>query len=221
MRSATPAVYKDVDVLAAIKDAEADVDYREATVEEVAALLADHHVVGWFQGGSEMGPRALGQRSMLADPRHPAMRDYLNVVVKHREPFRPYAPSVLAEQAGEWFDLTGESPFMLLVPEVREDRRGAVPAITHVDGTARVQTVDREVNPRYHAIISAFFRLTGVPVLLNTSFNDAGEPIVESPAHAMRTFLRTEMDYLYMEDFLVSKRNRTLPDGHPRHTPVR
>ena len=222
MRTAsTGRAYHTDDVLAAIKNADADVEYREASVEEVAQLIADHYVVGWCQGGSEMGPRALGQRSMLADPRHPAMRDYLNVVVKHREPFRPYAPSVLAEHASQWFDLRSDSPFMLLVPAVLEHRRAAVPAITHVDGTARVQTVEREVNARYHALIDAFHQRTGVPLVLNTSFNDAGEPIVESPADAVGTFLRTELDYLYVGDFLVSKRNRALPAEHPRHTPLR
>lgn len=208
------------EVLAAIKEVDGDVDYREATIDEVAALLAAQYVVGWCQGGSEMGPRALGQRSILADPRHPAMRDYLNVVVKHREPFRPYAPSVLAEHAEAWFDMRVDSPFMLLVPAVREDRRSAVPAITHIDGTARVQTVRREFNPRYHELIEAFRRRTGVPLVLNTSYNDAGEPIVETPADGLRTFLRTELDYLYIGDYLVSKRGRVVPADHPRNRPM-
>ncbi len=194
--------------------------WREAPVTEVAELLATHHIVGWVTGGSEMGPRALGNRSILADPRHPGIRDFLNNVVKHREPFRPYAPSVLAEQAGEWFDEVGESPFMLLVPSVAKDKQSLVPAITHVDGTARVQTVRADVNPLYHQMISAFHQITGVPLVLNTSFNDNGEPIVETPADALRTFARTDIDHLYIEGILVSKKNaRTHPD-HPRLAPL-
>lgn len=196
-------------------------EWREAEIPEVADLLAGHHLVGWVQGPSEMGPRALGHRSMLADPRHPQVRDYLNTTVKHREVFRPYAPSVLAERVSEWFDFTGESPFMLLVPEVLEQCRAAVPAITHVDGTARVQTVHADLDPAYHALISAFHERTGVPMLLNTSYNDNGEPIVETPEDALRTFARTELDFLYLEGLLVSKKGRnTLPEGHPALTPL-
>jgi carbamoyltransferase len=212
--------YQQEEVLSAIKNAGADIDYRETSPEEVADLLAGHHVVGWFDGGSEIGPQALGKRSILADPRHPAMRDYLNVVVKHREPFRPYPPSVLAEHAGDWFDLSGGSPFTLLAPEVRQDRRPVVPAITHVDGTARVQTVDRAVNPRYHQLIEAFAERTRVPLVLNTSFNDPGEPIVETPDDALRTFLRTELDYLFLDGYLISKPDRSPPATHPRHAPL-
>ncbi|MFI9010020.1 carbamoyltransferase [Actinosynnema sp. NPDC053489] len=207
--------YSEDDVLRALDDVRDRVRVRRAGTDEVARLIADRHVVGWFQGGSEIGPRALGHRSLLADPRHPAMRDYLNTVVKHREPFRPYAPSVLAEHAGAWFDLRGDSPYMLLVPRVRPERRDLVPAITHVDGTARVQTVEAGVNPPFHALIRQFHALTGVPLLLNTSFNDAGEPIVETPADALRTFLRTEIDHLYLGGLLVDKPGRVLPVGHP------
>lgn len=219
--AATGRVYQQDEVLTAIKNAGADIEYREAPVEEVADLLAEHYVVGWFEGGSEMGPRALGQRSILADPRHPAMRDYLNEIVKHREPFRPYAPSVLVEHAGAWFEPSTNSPFMLLVPEVREDRRARVPAITHVDGTARVQTVERDVNPRYYRVIEAFAQRTRTPLVLNTSFNEAGEPIVETPADALRTFLRTDMDYLYLDGYLISKPDHALHPAHPRHSPLR
>lgn len=222
MRSAaTGRMYQHDEVLTAIKEVDADIEYRSAGVDEVAQLISQHHVVGWCMGGSEIGPRALGQRSILADPRHPGMRDYLNNVVKHREAFRPYAPSVLAEHAEAWFDMRGDSPFMLLVPAVREERRSAIPAITHVDGTARVQTVDKAVNPLYHELISEFHRRTGVPLVLNTSYNDAGEPIVETPADALHTFLRTELDFLYIEGLLVSKRQRRLPEGHPQHQPMR
>jgi carbamoyltransferase len=195
---------------------------RRAPVSEVAELLVQHHVVGWFTGGAEMGPRALGHRSILADPRHPGMRDHLNLRVKHREPFRPYAPSVLAEQVEHWFEFTGESPFMLLVPAVREELRDRVPAITHVDGTARVQTVSAETEPEYHELIRAFYDLTGVPMLLNTSFNDNGEPIVETPLHALCTYSRTEIDYLYIEGWLVSKAaaDQDPDDGRPSRTPL-
>ncbi|MEU7824295.1 carbamoyltransferase C-terminal domain-containing protein [Catellatospora sp. NPDC049133] len=193
---------------------------RDAGPRDVAELLAGHQVVGWFNGGSEMGPRALGHRSMLADPRHPEMRDYLNNVVKHREPFRPYAPSAVAEEAGKWFDFSGESPFMLLVPKVAGHAQQSLPAVTHVDGTARLQTVSAEANPAYHEVIAEFGALTGVPIVLNTSFNDAGEPIVETPLHALCTFVRTEMDHLYLDGLLVSKAGRELPAAHPARSPL-
>jgi carbamoyltransferase len=207
--------YCETEVLDALRGAGSRVDFKRTGLEEVAGLLADRQVVGWFQDGAEIGPRALGQRSILADPRHPAMRDYLNVIVKHREPFRPYAPSVLAEHAGTWFDLRHSSPFMLLVPSLSHECASRVPAIAHVDDTARVQTVSRVSNPTYHELISRFHQLTGVPMLLNTSFNDAGEPIVETPADAVRTFLNTEMDYLSIGPFLASKPGRVLPAEHP------
>ncbi len=194
---------------------------RRAEVREIAELLAQHYVVGWVVGGSEMGPRALGHRSILADPRHPGMRDYLNTNVKHREAFRPYAPSVLSEEVENWFDFSGDSPFMLLVPKVHEERRGEVSAITHVDGTARVQTVHADVDPEYHQLISAFQQLTGVPVILNTSFNDNGEPIVETPLHALCTFSRTKIDYLYLAGWLVSKvEPGEMPHDHPCRSPL-
>jgi carbamoyltransferase len=219
--AATGRTYHRDEVLTAIKNAGIDIDYREATVDEVADLLAGHYVVGWFNNGSEIGPRALGHRSILADPRHPGMRDYLNTVVKHREPFRPYAPSVLVEHARQWFELTTDSPFMLLVPRVREDLRSRVPAITHVDGTARVQTVEPDLDPEYYQLIEAFGKRTSVPLLLNTSFNDAGEPIVETPGDAMRTFLRTEMDCMYLNGFLITKPGHVLHAEHPRRSPLR
>ncbi|WP_058042244.1 carbamoyltransferase [Streptomyces roseifaciens] len=217
---ATGRVYSEQEIAQAVQAAGDKVESRKATVAEVAKLLAEHRLVGWFQGGSEIGPRALGHRSMLADPRHPQVRDYLNEVVKHREVFRPFAPSVLREEADKWFDMRGDSPFMLLVPDVLERRRAEVPAITHVDGTARVQTVEADVNPRYHELISHFAELTGVPVVLNTSYNDAGEPIVETPQDAVRTFLNTELDHLYIGDLLLTKTGRELPDRHPSRQPL-
>jgi carbamoyltransferase len=154
----------------------------------------------------EVGPRSLGNRSILADPRSPTMKDTLNLRVKHRESFRPFAPSILAEAVGDWFEDARDTPYMLLVLAVRPDRRAQVPAITHVDGTARVQTVTREVNARYHALLEAFGRRTGVPMLLNTSFNVRGEPIVCTPDDAVRCFLGTEMDALVLGDLVCKKR---------------
>lgn len=171
----------------------------------VADLLAGGEIVGWFQGRAEFGPRALGQRSILADPRGEAMKDTLNARVKFREPFRPFAPSVLAERVGELFDRDDPSPYMLLVYKTRPERLDDLAAVTHVDGGARVQTVDRAVSPRYHALISAFAQRTGVPAVLNTSFNIRGEPIVHTPADALKCYLTTGMDALAVGPFLLRK----------------
>lgn len=179
------------------------VAYRAAEPEAVAPLIAAGKVVGWFEGGSEFGPRALGHRSILADPREPGMKDTLNRRVKFREPYRPYAPSVLAEYAREWLDLDADSPFMLMVVDVREDKRALVPAITHVDHTTRPQTVTRDVNPNYHRMITEFHRLTGVPMVLNTSLNVNREPIVETPIDALICVFGTAIDFLYIEGLLV------------------
>ncbi|MCO5169310.1 MAG: carbamoyltransferase [Planctomycetes bacterium] len=188
-----------------------------ALADDCAAELAQGRIVGWFQGGSEHGPRALGHRSILADPRDPGMKDRLNARVKFREGFRPFAPSVLRARAAEVFELEGESPYMLLVVPVREAWRARVPAITHVDGTARVQTVDPEVEPRYHALIEAFARRTGVPLVLNTSFNLRGMPIVESPRDALQCFLYTDMDALYLGRLKVRRPDarRLVPSAAP------
>jgi len=191
-----------------------------ALVDTVAAELADGEAVGWFQGRMEFGPRALGARSILADPRSPTMQKRLNLAVKKRESFRPFAPSVLREHVAEWFELDGDSPYMLLVADVAEPRRIAttaderalfgidrlnvprsqIPAVTHVDNSARLQTVHRETNPRYHALLSAFRDLTGCPVLVNTSFNVRGEPIVCTPEDAFRCFMGTDIDVLAIGD---------------------
>jgi carbamoyltransferase len=173
---------------------------------DTARLLADGHVFGWFQGRSEFGPRALGNRSILADPRKPEMKDKLNSRVKHRQAFRPFAPVVLAEKADLIFEGEAESPFMLLTKHVRPAWQDKIPAIVHVDGTARVQTVRREHNERLHRLLEEFDALTGVPVLLNTSFNVKGEPIVETPEDAINCFLSTGMDYLVLHDMLIAKR---------------
>jgi len=172
----------------------------------VAALLCDNKVVGWFQGRMEFGPRALGNRSILANPMNPRMKEIINSKIKFRESFRPFAPAVLAERAGEFFELRGhDSPFMLLTPLVRPEKRALIPAVTHADGTARVQTVSREINPCFYGLIAAFGEQTRVPVLLNTSFNVRGEPIVCAPRHAVDCFLKTGLDYLVLGNMLVGK----------------
>jgi carbamoyltransferase len=201
-------------------------------LDHVASLLADGKVVGWFQGRMEFGPRALGARSILGDPRSPAMQATMNLKIKFRESFRPFAPAVIEERASDWFDIKPgqESPYMLLVAPVRENRRtyvdaeaeqvmqhdpdlrrrvnivrSEIPAVTHVDFSARLQTVDEERNPRFYRLLEAFDRLTGCPVLVNTSFNVRGEPIVCTPEDAYRCFLATDMDALVLEDVLISK----------------
>jgi carbamoyltransferase len=172
---------------------------------DTAKVLSEGNVVGWFQGRSEFGPRALGNRSILADPRTAEMKDHLNNRVKHRQAFRPFAPIVLAERANEIFEGDEESPFMLVAKRVRPEWRSRIPAIVHVDGTARVQTVRQEVNDTLYRLLKEFDAITGVPVLLNTSFNVKGEPIVEAPGHAVDCFLSTGIDYLALHDLLISK----------------
>jgi carbamoyltransferase len=170
----------------------------------VAERIAAGDVVGWFQGRMEFGPRALGHRSIVADPRRPDMKDILNERIKHREPFRPFAPSILAESTADWFEQDYPSPFMVLVYKLRVDKREAVPAVSHVDDTGRLQTVLERVNPRYHRLISEFERQTGVPILLNTSFNE-NEPIVMTPEQATQTFLETKMDMLVLGNHIVRR----------------
>jgi carbamoyltransferase len=172
---------------------------------DTAKVLAEGNVIGWFQGGSEFGPRALGHRSIIADPRKPEMKDILNSRVKHRQPFRPFAPIVLAERADEIFEGKGDSPYMLMAKNVYPAWRDKIPAIVHVDGTARVQTVTEASSPRLYRLLKEFEKLTGVPVLINTSFNVKGEPIVETPKDAMDCFLTTGIHYLAIHDMLVSK----------------
>ena len=173
-------------------------------LRRAAAIIADGKIVGWFQGRAEWGPRALGNRSIVADPRRAEMKEILNRRIKHREIFRPFAPSILAEATSEYFEKSHPSPFMTLAYSVRPEKRDKIPAPTHVDGTGRLQTVTREANPRYHALISAFRDLTDVPVVLNTSFND-NEPIVCRPEEAIDCFQRTQMDALVLGDFLVTR----------------
>ncbi len=173
-----------------------------------AHALADGKVCGWFRGRFEWGPRALGSRSIVADPRKPEMKDLLNAKIKFREAFRPFAPSVLEERADEFFDIPEPqrhfpARFMLYVAPVREDKRAVLPAITHEDGSGRLQTVYRETNPAYHRLIERFGELTGVPVIMNTSFNLKGEPIVEHPSHAFNTFSLSGMDLLFLNNYVV------------------
>jgi len=176
-------------------------------VEGAARRLSEGNVVGWFQGRMEFGPRALGGRSILADPRDPKMRDTLNMKIKFREGFRPFAPSVLADKAGDWFEIDGDSPYMLLVAQVREGRR-VIPSVTHVDNSARLQTVTRAESPLYYDLIAEFGRLTGVPVVINTSFNVRGEPIVCTPKDAYLCFMRTNMDHLVLGHHLLDKKEQ-------------
>jgi carbamoyltransferase len=197
--------------------------------QEVARLLADEKVVGLFQGRMEFGPRALGGRSIIGDARSPKMQSVMNLKIKFRESFRPFAPAVLRDHVGEWFDLDTESPYMLLVADVRDSRRlpirdgadtlwgieklnvprSTIPAVTHVDYSARVQTVRRDTNPMYYDIIDAFHRRTGCPVIVNTSFNVRGEPIVGTPEDAFRCFMRTDMDALVLEHYVLLKTDQT------------
>jgi carbamoyltransferase len=177
-------------------------------VDTTARAIADGLVVGWFQGRMEWGPRALGNRSILGDPRRADMKNILNLKIKRRESFRPFAPSVLREAVADWFARDDDVPFMLQVIPIRPERRGQIPAVTHVDGTGRLQTVDRASNPRYYALIEAFFRLTGVPMVLNTSFNE-NEPVVCRPEEALDCFLRTKMDVLILGNYLVRRAAET------------
>ncbi|MBD0370051.1 MAG: carbamoyltransferase [Pyrinomonadaceae bacterium] len=180
-------------------------DDREVT-RRAAQDIADGAVMGWFQGRMEFGPRALGNRSIIVDPRRAEMKDILNDRIKKREPFRPFAPSILEEYTGDYFEQTHPAPTMLMVYQIKPERRASIPAVTHVDGSGRLQTVSRETNPRYHQLISDFYELTGVPLVLNTSFNE-NEPIVCTPRHAIDCFMKTRMDVLYLGNCAV-RRNR-------------
>ncbi len=173
--------------------------------QAAAKLIADRKIVGWFQGRMEMGPRALGGRSILADPRIPEMKDILNQKVKHREGFRPFAPAVLTEDGAEYFDGYVESPFMLKVLPIKEDKKRVIPAVCHVDGTGRLQTVSKKVDPLFWELVNEFKKITGVPVVLNTSFNVRGKPIVLSPQDAVNCFLSTQLDCLVIGNYLVEK----------------
>ncbi|GJG87198.1 carbamoyltransferase [Gemmatimonadetes bacterium T265] len=199
--------FADADVAAALDAVGAVYEVFDAAslAGYAADRLAEGAVVGWFQGRMEYGPRALGNRSILADPRRPDIQSRLNRAIKFRESFRPFAPSVTAEHAGKWFVLDRDSPYMLFTADVRPARRGALPAVTHVDGSARVQTVRPEDNPAFHALLLAFAARTGCPMLVNTSFNVRGEPVVCTPADALRCFRDTRMDVLVLGPFVLER----------------
>jgi carbamoyltransferase len=197
-------------------------------IELVATALVEKKAIGWMQGRMEFGPRALGGRSIIADPRSPEMQKQLNFKVKFRESFRPFAPSILSEHVGDWFDINIESPYMLFVAKVNKQKqlpmtenekklfgieklnipRSSIPAITHVDYSARVQTVHFDTNPRFYKLINKFYQKTGCPIIVNTSFNVRGEPIVCTPTDAFRCFMGTELDILVVEDFVIQKKEQ-------------
>jgi carbamoyltransferase len=184
-------------------------------VRHTAEAIAAGKIVGWFQGRMEFGPRALGNRSILADPRRADMKGVLNRRIKYREPFRPFCPSILAERVGDYFEISQPSPFMVMAYPIKAAKRDSVPAITHQDGTGRLQTVERDANPLYWKLIREFERITGVPILLNTSFNE-NEPIVASPEQALECFLRTDMDVLAIGPCLLLKSENNSPKAERR-----
>lgn len=199
--------YSEEEIKRALKNAGLSGEKVADAPKRAAAFVAEGKIVGWFNGRMEMGPRALGNRSLLADPRRSDMRDILNRKIKHREDFRPFAPSVLQEKAGEWFELPGRSvssEFMLFTYKTRKKFHEKIPAVVHIDQTSRIQMVNPETNPSYHRLISEFEALTGVPLVLNTSFNDS-EPIVMSPQDAVHTFLKTGIDVLFLNNYMIVK----------------
>jgi carbamoyltransferase len=171
-----------------------------------ALAIADGKVIGWFQGRMEWGPRALGNRSILGDPRRANMKELLNLKIKRRESFRPFAPSVLNKYVAEWFEEDGDVPFMMQVFQIRAEKRSLIPAVTHVDGSGRLQTVSERTNPLYYSLVDCFRELTGVPMVLNTSFNE-NEPVVCDPGQALDCFLRTRMDILVMGHAVLCRMN--------------
>ena len=199
---------------------------KDEIAEFVADLIASEHVVGWFQGRMEFGPRALGNRSIIGDARSSQMQSVMNLKIKFRESFRPFAPSVMLEHVSNYFEIDRSSPYMLLVAPIKEelckkspdnDQRGLdklkvirsdIPAITHVDYSARIQTVDKDSNPGYHALLNSFYKKTGCPLVINTSFNVRGEPIICTPQDAYLCFMRTNMDYLVLGNFILDKKQQ-------------
>ena len=204
------------DVASLLVQKSVELQHAGCTIEEIsdetelcrrtALAISEGKVIGWFQGRMEWGPRALGNRSILGDPRRSDMKDILNLKIKRRESFRPFAPSIMRDHVKDWFELDHDVPFMLQVFQIQAVRRHEIPAVTHVNGSGRLQTVTAEHNPRYYALIKAFFNLTGVPIVLNTSFNE-NEPVVCSPLEALNCFLRTKMDILVLGDFMVQRQS--------------
>jgi len=176
---------------------------RSALLKKTAQIIADGNIVGWYQGRMEWGPRALGNRSILADSRQSEMKDILNIKIKHRESFRPFAPSTLEEHVSEYFDIDRPSPYMLMVVPIKKPK--LIPAVTHVDGTGRLQSVSKDANPLYYDLIKEFYKITGIPVIINTSMNVMGEPIVNTPEQAYQMILKTDMDCIVMGNNLVKK----------------
>lgn len=197
--------YSQDDIDKVIKECKLKVGRHNDIAREAAKLLHEGNIIGWFQGSMEIGPRALGNRSILADPTHGGMKDKINAEVKHREAYRPFAPSVTVEAMKDYFESEVQAPFMLKVCDVRKDKRDILQAITHVDGSARMQTVRKDINPLYHSLLTEFGKLSGTPVLLNTSFNVMGEPIVESPYDAIRCFFSTGLDKLIIGNCVIEK----------------
>jgi carbamoyltransferase len=192
-----------------------DISDQAELCRRTAAAIADGQVVGWFQGRMEWGPRALGNRSILCDPRRADMKAILNAKIKRRESFRPFAPSVLEESVADWFEEDDAVPFMMQVFQIRAEKRPLIPAVTHVDGSGRLQTVSRNTNPLYHRLIESFRDLTGVPMVLNTSFNE-NEPVVCMPDEALDCFLRTKMDTLVIGNAFIARQSVTqkTPESH-------
>jgi len=200
--------YSEKEIKNALNNEKLVIDYQKMSFDELSKLAAkkikENYIIGWFQGRSEMGPRALGNRSILASPASSKMKDALNLKVKHRENFRPFAPSVLREKVSEWFDIDFDAPYMIFNAQVKQPK--IIPAVTHKDGSARLQTVSKKDNEHYYKLIKEFEKLTKIPVVINTSFND-NESIVETPQDALNCFLRTGIDYLFLGDYFVSKKS--------------
>jgi carbamoyltransferase len=204
----------DAECSAAVKEAglPCEILEGEALLERTVEKMLDGKVVGWFQGKMEFGARALGNRSLIADPRRTDMRDIINLRIKFREKFRPFAPSILEEEVGHWFEINEPTPYMEKVFPIREEKRSIIPAVTHVDGSGRLQSVSKATNPKYHALISKFFEKTGVPIILNTSLNE-NEPVVRLPREAIACFLRTDMDVLVVGNCLIDRHAADFPEA--------
>jgi len=199
--------YSDDEVQDALDKLNLNYHHSDDVFAETAEYVANGNIVGWFQGRMEMGPRALGNRSIIGDPRDPSVKDVINSSVKFREPFRPFAPSILEDAVDEWFDHDDPSPYMILVYDVLQENREEIPGVTHVDGTGRLQTVSETDNRRYYRLIEEFEKRTGVPIVVNTSFNIKGEPIVNTPMDAIRCFLGSGLDYLVMNEYVLDKQD--------------
>ena len=198
--------YTNKEIEKVLKDKAIEYEYFEEIEKVTAELISKGNIIGWFQGRMEVGPRALGNRSILADPTNEKMMDKINLQVKNREPWRPFCPSMLEESMNEYLENAYPSPFMILSFRVKKEKWKEIPSVVHIDGTCRPQTVTKEINPRYYKLIKEFEKIKGVPVLLNTSFNDNGEPIVCSPEDALSSFKRTNLDYLAIGNFLIKRK---------------